>query len=278
MFSLAGKVAVVTGGGSGIGLGMAKGLIAHGASVVLVGRRADVLQAAVEDIRAEAAVPSMPTREQSFGAGAGPTMPTHTAAASPRAEWVSADVADIEGIAETARACDEKFGRVDVLINCAGVNLRQPPDEVTPADWDFTVRLNLTAPFFLAREFVPQWRKRRWGKIINIASLQTQRAFPNGAAYGATKGGIAQLTRAMSEAWAKDGVTANAIAPGFVETDLTAAVFADKALAKRHAEQTCVGRNSKVEDLQGAAVFFSSPASDYVTGQTLFVDGGYTSK
>ena len=121
-------------------------------------------------------------------------------------------------------------------------------------------------------------RDRGWGRIVNFASLQTTRAFPGGLAYGASKGGIGQLTRAMAEAWSQDGITANALGPGFFPTELTAPVFADAERATRNAEQTCVGRNGTMADIVGPALFFCSPASDYVTGQVLMVDGGFTAR
>jgi NAD(P)-dependent dehydrogenase (short-subunit alcohol dehydrogenase family) len=121
-------------------------------------------------------------------------------------------------------------------------------------------------------------RDKGWGRVINIASLQSERAFPHGIAYGASKGGVAQLTRAMAEAWSADGIACNALAPGFFPTDLTAAVFEDAEVADRNAAQTCIGRNGRLQDLAGPAIFLASPASDYVTGQVLFVDGGFTAK
>jgi len=121
-------------------------------------------------------------------------------------------------------------------------------------------------------------KKNNWGRIINIASLQSSRAFLNGIAYGASKGGVTQLTRAMAEAWSKDGITANAIAPGFFPTELTAAVFEDDKMSTHHANMTCAGRNGELTDLAGPAIFLASDASGYVTGQVLPVDGGYTAK
>ena len=120
--------------------------------------------------------------------------------------------------------------------------------------------------------------KKGWGRILNIASLQSTRAFENGIAYGASKGGITQLTRAMAEAWSPRGITANAIAPGFFPTELTGPVFANEAVAGRHAAATCIGRNGELADLDGAAVFLCSPGARYITGQVLAVDGGYTAK
>jgi gluconate 5-dehydrogenase len=121
-------------------------------------------------------------------------------------------------------------------------------------------------------------RDRGWGRVLNIASLQSARAMPDSIPYGAAKGGVVQLTRAMAEAWGGSGITCNAIAPGYFPTALTAAVFNDTERAARLAAQTCLGRNGCLEDLQGAAVFLCSPAADYVTGQTLFVDGGFTAR
>ena len=125
---------------------------------------------------------------------------------------------------------------------------------------------------------VPAMGAKGWGRIINIASLQSARAFPGGIAYGASKGGVAQLTRAMAESWSALGVTCNAIAPGFFPTELTAAVFADSEVAEDYAARSCIDRNGRLEDLAGPALFLASAASDYVTGQVLFVDGGVTAK
>ncbi|MEM9682733.1 MAG: SDR family oxidoreductase, partial [Pseudomonadota bacterium] len=166
----------------------------------------------------------------------------------------------------------------DILVNAAGVNLREPAAEVTPESWGRTMDLNLSAPFFLAQALVPAMCEMKWGRIINIASLQSERAFPNSIAYGASKGGVAQLTRAMAEAWSDAGIGCNALAPGFFPTELTVAVFADRETERRNAQQTCVGRNGRLEDLVGPAIFLASPASDYVSGQVLYVDGGFTAK
>jgi len=164
------------------------------------------------------------------------------------------------------------------LIHAAGINTRQVADEVTPEGWDVTVGLNLTAPFFLSQHLVPAMKVKNWGRIVNFASLQSTRAFPGGIAYGATKAGIAQLTRAMAEAWSPFGITANAVGPGFFHTELTAAVFEDPARAAANAAQTCIGRNGTVKDMDGPLLFLCSDASSYVTGQVLMVDGGFTAK
>ncbi|MEL6335467.1 MAG: SDR family oxidoreductase [Pseudomonadota bacterium] len=245
LFDLSGRVALVTGAGSGIGRAMAQALADAGAAVVLVGRRAGALAESLGDRR-------------------GATVPIDiTLPAAPNA---------------LRDACFEIDLVPDVLVNAAGVNRREPADLVTEEGWDETIALNLTAPFRVAQALVPAMRERGWGRIINIASLQSERAFANGIAYGASKAGVAQLTRAMAEAWSRDGINANALAPGFFPTDLTAPVFDDPGHAARNAAQTAIGRNGEMADLTGPTVFLASEASRYVTGQLLYVDGGFTAK
>jgi len=249
-FSLAGKVALVTGGTSGIGRRQGLALAQAGAAVVLVGRREAQLREAVTDIEAVGG----------------------------RATALPADLSDRGLLSELAQSAALPFGAIDVLINAAGVNFRQPAEAITLESWDRTLNLNLAVPFFLARELVPSMKERGWGRIVNIASLQSSRAFPNGLAYGASKGGISQLTRAMTEAWSRDGITCNAIAPGFFPTELTAPVYENPELLDSLAAQTTVGRNGVLSDLDGLTVFLASPASDYVTGQVIHLDGGFTAK
>lgn len=246
-FSVAGRVACVTGASGGIGRALATALAAAGARVVGVARRAEALDA---------------WRAETDG---------ETAA-------LAADLSDYASLETLAAAAARTFGPPDILVNAAGLNARQPADEVTPEAWRATIDLNLATPFFLAKALVPAMKAQGWGRILNIASLQTTRAFPGGLAYGASKGGIGQLTRAMAEAWSGDGITANALAPGFFPTELTSAVFADPERAARNAAQTCIGRNGVLDDLIGPALFFCSDASTYVTGQILNVDGGFTAK
>ena len=191
---------------------------------------------------------------------------------------LAADLSDPKGAEALAAQISKPFGAPDILVNAAGINTRQAADDVTLDGWQITVDLNLAVPFFLAQAMVPAMKEKGWGRIVNFASLQTTRAFPGGLAYGASKGGIGQLTRAMAEAWSQDGITANALGPGFFPTELTAPVFADAERAARNAEQTCVGRNGTMADIVGPALFFCSPASDYVTGQVLMVDGGFTAR
>jgi gluconate 5-dehydrogenase len=248
LFALDGRVALVTGASSGIGREIATALAEAGAAVVLVARRARELEAEREAI------------ERAGG----------------RAACIAADLSDRAQLRDAASRAAEFFGAPDIVVNAAGINIRKPLLELTERDWDAVLGLNLDAPFLLAQALAPAMVAKRWGRIINIASLQSVRAFPMCAAYGASKGGIAQLTRALAEALSRDGVTANAIAPGFFPTELTAAVVNDPARWRKMADSTFAGRNGELRDLRGAAVFLASPASNYVTGQLLFVDGGFS--
>jgi gluconate 5-dehydrogenase len=248
LFDLSGRVAVVTGASSGIGRTIALAFAAAGAAVVLVARRVSLLDAVRDEI----------------GKGGG------------RAASMPADLADRAEVKECGARAGECFGAPDILVSAAGTNRRKPILEVTDDDWDQTMRLNLDAPFFLAQHLAPAMIARGFGRIINIASLQSVRAFADCAPYGASKGAIAQLTRAQAEAWSRHGVNANAIAPGFFATELTAPVVSDKARWARMAARTFVGRNGEPPDLWGTALFLASRASDYVTGQTIFVDGGFS--
>jgi len=250
LFDLTGRVAAVTGGSSGIGQAIATALGSSGAAVVVVARRAEALAKTVAAIEATGG----------------------------RAAAVAADLAAYQALDAAAKDIAQPFGNPDILVNAAGINLRQPVEEITPESWDQTIAINLATPFFLARAIVPAMRQKGWGRIVNIASLQSERAFPNSLPYGASKGGVAQMTRAMAEAWSKHGINCNAIAPGFFPTELTASVFEDEERATRIAAQTAIGRNGRLDDLHGTAIFLAAPASDYVTGQVIFVDGGFTAK
>lgn len=242
LFDLQGRTAFVTGGNSGIGLAIARALGLAGARLILAARREAELAEAVAELGAEGIA----------------------------AEALPLDLTATDFSALTATP--------DILVNAAGVNLRQPFQQVTAAAFDLHMALHLRAPFLLTQLFAPAMAARGWGRILNIGSLQSFRAFPDSAPYGAGKGGIAQLTRAIAEAWSRQGVTCNAIAPGFFPTPLTAPVFNDAARAAMLAERTCIGRNGRLEDLHGAAVFLCSDAAAYVTGQVLAVDGGFLAK
>ena len=248
LFDLSSRVAVVTGASSGIGRTIALALADAGAAVVLVARREAELEQARHEIE---------------GAGG-------------RAVSLPCDLADRHALRACAARASEFFGAPDILVSAAGINVRKPMLEVTEQDWDATLRLNLDAPFFLAQSLAPPMIARSWGRIINIASLQSVRAFANSGPYGASKSAIMQLTRAQAEAWSRHGVNVNAIAPGFFATALTATVASDPERWEQMAAHTFVGRNGELRDLWGAAVFLASPASDYITGQTIFVDGGFS--
>ena len=251
-FSLANRRYVVTGASSGIGRAMAGHLAQAGADVILVARRESELQRAVDEINTE----------------------------NERARYVVADLGQREQLAQIAARCKSvaQDMNIDGIINAAGINLREPVETVSIESWDSTLNLNLSVPFFFTREFVPEMRERGFGRVINIASLQSTRAFPNGMAYGASKAGICQLTRAMAEAWSRYGICCNAIAPGFFPTELTASVFDDNDKREWAAKQTTIGRNGRMDDLLGVTVFFASEACSYITGQTLAIDGGFTAR
>jgi NAD(P)-dependent dehydrogenase (short-subunit alcohol dehydrogenase family) len=247
LFDLTGRVACVTGASAGLGQRAAVALAAAGARVVGVARRADALA-------------------------------DWAAQTGPNAAIVPADLAQRGQLTKIAAEIARPFGSPDIVVHAAGINTREAADDVTPDGWDVTMNLNLAAPFFLSQAFAPAMKAKGWGRIVGFASLQTTRAFPGGISYGASKAGVAQLTRAMAEAWSKDGITANAIGPGFFPTELTGPAFADPERAARNAAQTCVGRNGELEDIDGPLLFLCSNASAYVTGQVLMVDGGYTAK
>ena len=250
LFDLAGRVALVTGASSGIGRAIALALADAGAALVLVARNAANLDATRAEIEAR----------------------------GHRAAMLSCDLADRAALYACAGRAPGFFGAPDILVSAAGVNIRKPMLEIGEADWDATLHLNLEAPFFLAQKLAPAMIARRWGRIINIASLQAVRAFGNSGPYGASKSGVLQLTRAQAEAWSRHGVNANAIAPGFFNTPLTAPVVNDPVRWRQMADSTFIGRNGELDDLRGTAIFLASRASDYVTGQTIFVDGGFSAK
>jgi gluconate 5-dehydrogenase len=246
--TLTGRVAAVTGAGHGLGRAEALALARAGARVVLVARDASRLGEAADQMKAAAG----------------------------EAAWVSADLAQRPEVQRAADAAAAAFGSPDILVNCAGVNLRPPLAELSVEDWDTTMAVNLTAPFLLGQRFGPEMAARGWGRILNVTSQQAQRAFANSGGYGASKGGLASLTRSQSEAWARSGVCCNSVCPGFVPTRLNAHIARDSQLMSALAARTMVGRNGQAADFAGVAVFLASRASEYVTGQTLYVDGGFS--
>ncbi|MCX4994909.1 SDR family oxidoreductase [Streptomyces longwoodensis] len=246
LFSLDGRVALVTGGSSGIGRAVAEALARAGARVVIVARREAELARAVGELEA-------------LGA---------------RAAWVSADLGTRAGVRAAAEEAVAAFGEPDILVNSAGVNLRPPMGEVGEDVWDTTLAVNLEAPFLLGERFGPGMAERGFGRIIHISSQQAHRAFVQSGVYGVSKGGLESLARSQAEAWSPHGVTSNTLVPGFVMTPLNARLSSDPERVAALAARTMVGRNGLAEDFAGAAVFLASRASAYVTGQSLFVDGG----
>lgn len=248
LFSLHGRTALVTGGSSGIGYAMAEALAFAGARTVLLARRREELDAAAARIRA--------------GGG--------------EAHWVAADVADRDRLAAAAEEAVALVGEIDVLVNCAAVNPRVPLGTQALADWDGTLAANLTGPFQLGQRFGPRMAARGWGRIVNVGSQQTVSAFGDSGVYGVSKAALAGLTRSQAEAWSPRGVCVNTLVPGFVLTPLTAALAADPARLEALAARSMTGRNAVPGDFRGVAVFLASDAGAYVTGQLLFVDGGFS--
>ncbi|MEU1486944.1 SDR family oxidoreductase [Streptomyces sp. NPDC005752] len=248
LFSLEGRVAVVTGGTSGIGRAITGALAHAGASVVVVARREAELVRTVGELDADGC----------------------------RAAWVSADLGTAEGVRAAGDGAVAAFGEPDILVNCAGVNLRPPMSELDEDVWDTTMTVNLKAPYLLGRRFGPGMAERGFGRIIHITSQQAHRAFVRSGAYGVSKGALESLARSQAEAWSPHGVTCNTLVPGFVMTPLNEQLSSDPERVAALAARTMVGRNGLAGDFAGAAVFLASAASAYVTGQSLFVDGGFS--
>jgi gluconate 5-dehydrogenase len=246
LFSLDGRVAVVTGGSSGIGRAIAGALARAGAAVVVVARKQDQLTETVDELVADGC----------------------------RAAWVSGDLGSREGVRAAAEEAAAVFGEPDILVNSAGVNLRPPMGELGEDVWDTTMAVNLEAPFLLGQRFGPGMAERGFGRIIHVTSQQAHRAFVQSGAYGVSKGALESLARSQAEAWSPYGVTCNTLVPGFVMTPLNARLSSDPAKVAALAERTMIGRNGLAGDFAGAAVFLAGRASAYVTGQSLFVDGG----
>jgi 2-deoxy-D-gluconate 3-dehydrogenase len=247
-FDLTGRVALVTGGNGGIGLGMAKGLADAGALVAIAGRNAG---------KAETAL----------------------AALGPKAVFVEVDIADADScramVAETA----ERLGRLDVLVNNAGVNDRRRPELFEPEAWRAVLDVNLSGAFFAAQAAYPEMKRAGGGKIVNIGSMMSIFGASFAAPYAASKGGIVQLTKALATAWAADGIQVNAVLPGWIDTELTRTARAQvEGLHERVLARTPAARWGTPADLAGIAVFLASPASDFVTGTAIPVDGGYAAQ
>ncbi len=248
LFDLGGKVAIVTGGNGGIGLGMAGGLAAAGASVVLVGRNAAKGEKAAKGLGANAI-------------------------------FIAADVtkkAECERlVAETVA----KFGRLDILVNNAGIAIRKQPQDYTEAEWHKVMDTNLTSAFLCCQAAYPEMVKAGGGKVINIGSVMSLFGAPHAAPYAASKGGIMQYTKAIATAWAKDNIQCNAVLPGWIDTELTAGARDQVAgLNEMVLGRTPAGRWGQPADLAGIAVFLAAPGSDFVTGAAIPCDGGYCAR
>ncbi|MET9351147.1 SDR family NAD(P)-dependent oxidoreductase [Streptomyces termitum] len=248
LFSLEGRTALVTGGSSGIGRAVAGALARAGARVVVLARKEAELAATVAELTAD-------------GCEAG---------------WVSADLSTREGIGAGAEAAAAVFGEPDILVNSAGINLRPPLGELGEEVWDTTMTVNLEAPFLLGQRFGPGMAERGHGRIIHITSQQAHRAFVQSGAYGVSKGALESLARSQAEAWSPYGVTVNTLVPGFVMTPLNQRLSSDPEKVAALAARTMTGRNGLAEDFAGAAVLLAGPASAYITGHSLFVDGGFS--
>jgi len=247
LFSLHGRTALVTGGSSGIGYAMAEAIAGAGARTVLLARREGPLKEAAERITAEGG----------------------------EAHVVIADITDRERLAAAAEEAVALVGEIDILVNCAANMYRPPLGELTVGQWDELFAACVDAPFLLGQRFGPRMAERGWGRIINVGSQQSVSAFGNSGGYGAAKAGVAGLTRSQAEAWSPRGVSVNTIIPGFVLTPLTAETARDAERVEVLAQRHMVKRNGLPEDFRGAALFLASEAARFVTGQMLFVDGGF---
>lgn len=250
LFDLHGKVALVTGGNGGIGLGIARGLAQAGAGVAIAGRNEAKHAVAVDALQ---------------GLGA-------------KAVGIIADVTDGADVTRMVNETVERLGGLDILIANAGINIRKVPQEYTIDEWRRIVDTNLTSVFTCCQAVYPEMKRRGGGKIVTIGSMASLFGFDVASVYAATKGGVVQLTRSLAMAWARDNIQVNCILPGWIETDLTrGARQAVAGLHERVVQGTPADRWGQPDDLAGAAVFFSSRASDFVTGTALPVDGGFSS-
>jgi NAD(P)-dependent dehydrogenase (short-subunit alcohol dehydrogenase family) len=246
-FSLENKVALITGGTSGVGKMMALALARAGAFVWIASSRSKA-EETLQEIKNQGC----------------------------KGAFIQADVTSTADLKNMVAQIAKESGKIDILVNAAGINLRTSAEELSLEEWQKTIDINLTAPFYLSKLVAESMTKNNWGRIINIASLQSLRAFDNSIPYGASKGGIMQLTRALAQAYSKNGVLVNAIAPGFFRTNLTESLFQDTEKLKNLAAKTMMDRNGEEKDIFGISVFLCSDANSYVTGQTIFLDGGFS--
>ena len=250
LFDLTGKVAVVTGGNSGIGLGIGHGLVECGATVVVVGRDQEKTDAAVEELNA-----------QRTGSASG----------------LRCDVADAAQVTAMIDAAVSRHGTINILVNNAGIGIRKRPEDYTLDEWHRLVDTNLTSVFLCCQAVYPIMKAAGGGKIVNTGSMASLFGHPFAAIYAATKGGVVQLGRSLAIAWAPDNIQVNAVLPGWIDTPMTEAARAYlPELRDRVVYRTPAGRWGQPADMAGAACFLASPASDFVTGTAIPVDGGYS--
>ena len=249
LFDLSGRVAIVTGGNGGIGLGMARGLAEAGADIVIVGRNEAKSKAAVDDINQRGA----------------------------KAISVVADVTDKAAVDAMVELVTRELGRIDILVNNAGINIRKPPQALSLEEWDRVISTNLTSAFLCSQAVYPVMKAAGGGKIINIGSMMSIFGASFAPAYAASKGGIVQFTRSCACAWAADNIQANAVLPGWIDTDLTRRARQEiDGLHDRVLARTPAARWGVSGDFAGIAVFLTSHASDFVTGTAIPVDGGFS--
>jgi 2-dehydro-3-deoxy-D-gluconate 5-dehydrogenase len=250
LFSLDRKVAIVTGGNGGIGKGIAQGLASMGADIAIVGRNLEKTEAAVSEIK------------EAFGV---------------RVIGLICDVTDEKAVKQMTDKVLQDLGRIDILVNNAGINIRRMPQDYEASEWDQVLAGNLRSAFLCAKFVYPAMKAAGGGKIINIGSMTTIFSGAKLAPYSASKGGIVQMSRSMACAWAEDNIQVNAILPGWIDTELTRRARIEiEGLEEKAAARTPAGRWGEPRDLAGAAIFLASPASDFITGVALPVDGGYS--
>ncbi len=249
LFDLSDKVAIVTGGNGGIGLGMVRGLANAGATIAIVGRKAEKTQAAVAEIEA-------------LGV---------------RSQAVIADVTDARAVAAMVEEVVSTLGGIDILVNNAGTNIRKRPEDLTEAEWHQVIDTNLTSAFLCSKACYPIMKSAGAGKILNNGSMTSLFASPWSTAYASSKGGMVQLTKALATAWAPDNIQVNCFLPGWINTDLT--IQARKDMPDLHEyvlKRTPADRWGEINDMSGIAVFLASAASDFITGTAIPVDGGFS--
>jgi 2-deoxy-D-gluconate 3-dehydrogenase len=249
VFDLKGRVAIVTGGNGGIGLGMARGLAGAGARIIIAARNAEKSAAAAKELSSRGA----------------------------EADVIPTDVTDARAVARLVETTLARWGRLDILVNNAGTNIRKPVQDLALEEWQRVLDTNLTSAFLCSKAAHPAFKTAGGGKIINIGSMMSIFGASFAPAYGASKGGIVQLTKSMAAAWARDNIQVNAVLPGWIDTDLTRQARSQvPGLNDNVLRRTPAGRWGVIDDMAGVAVFLATPASDFVTGAAIPVDGGFS--